>query len=272
MRTNLQSSKSDGLLDRKGTAMTTITLSRTASDTSKASGIVTGLVASFCGILRGRARRPGDRSPLSQLFPDVRPRPRRARHDPLRHLSRRPGGPPRLTDLTDLSIPSSCSTPPVRGLPRPDGLIFLPSPDAVLRYRSARSHPRRRAWPRLLLRIRTANLFSVFPEHLSAQLFAHAKRDQARRRRGAVPGRRSGRRLLPDRAGPAQGQHHRTVGRRAHSRHSRSGRDRRRAVDHRRPAALGFGLRGARFRAQLHQPHRVRRLRQGSIRRSTSTW
>ena len=35
---------------------------------------------------------------------------------------------------------------------------------------------------------------------------------QARRRRGAVPGRRSGRRLLSGRAGPAQGHHDRGTG------------------------------------------------------------
>ena len=79
--------------------MTTIALSRTASDTSKASGIVTALVASFSEFCAGAREGQEIEARYRTYSPDVRPRSRRARHDPLRHLSRSSGGPPCLTEF-----------------------------------------------------------------------------------------------------------------------------------------------------------------------------
>ena len=89
-------------------------------------------------------------------------------------------------------------------------------------------------------------------------------------RRGAVSGRRSGRRLLPGGRGPAQGQHRIGHRRRAHPRHSRARRHRRRPVDHRRQAALGHGDRAARLQAALRQPHRLSRPSPTRSRKSTN--
>ncbi len=79
--------------------MTTIALSRTASDTSKASGIVTALVASFwefcAGAREGQEIEARYRTYSRMSGPDLAAR----WHDPLRHLSRSPGGSPCLTEF-----------------------------------------------------------------------------------------------------------------------------------------------------------------------------
>ena len=74
----------------------------------------------------------------------------------------------------------------------------------------------------------------------------------------AVHRRRSGRRLLSGRAGPAQGQRGVALGRRAHPGDPRPRRAGRRVRDDRRAAAFGLGDGGARFRIELHQPRLVR--------------
>ena len=120
-----------------------------------------------------------------------------------------PDGPPFLAFthcLRFLFDPSSVQPRLSRPRPHHGRDFFVRSTVRLigLRYRRAFTTRMRRRRCRVLS---PANLLSVFPESLAAKLFAGCQAEEARRRRGAFCRRRSGRRLLPGRAGPAQGQH-----------------------------------------------------------------
>ena len=136
---------------------------------------------------------------------------------------------------------------PLPRVPPGPSCAILRAP-AGLRSRSAMAKPLRAP----------DNLLSVLPPESCGGAVCGRAPAPAQGRPDAVHRGRPGRRLLPGRAGPAQGERRVAVGRRAHPGDPRSRRAGRRVCDDRRAAALGVGDGGARFRIELHQPRLVR--------------
>ena len=246
----VQPSKSaDALVTRtKGTAMTTLTAHRRHRPVRPFFASVIGFCADFCA-----GARQGGYPPSPRNRPDGAAATRASFA---------------MTVCSSFTIFLLPTLLPVRG-PTTDGLFFAIAIAICAIVAAAHCIPLRRRRCRVHA---PANLFSVFPENLSARLFANAK-----------PIKLAADEVLFLAGDPGDGCYRVEQGLLKVSMIAPSGAERilaivgpgahrRRALDHRRPAALGLGRGGARFRTDLRQPRGVPGLRRRHTRRSTSIW